>query len=218
MRSYDLHPLLEKRKPTWLSLWSTQKSYSNSSEKWWHLDHNGKKCRLQQNWAGSGYFFSSFLKNWSIVNLQFCVTFMYTAKWLREVYLYIYISISVSIYIYIYELYFRHFSIIRCYIILSMVSLGTFWRSSQENFLAYSRTVKMAWCDFCLCGRELMIRTIGVDWILVLSFLHFISFFFQVEVRTPIISLSLIFCNLNMIYLKFRVFFCFGKCFSYFIF
>ena len=48
-------------------------------------------CSRSEQVLGTS-FFRLFKKNWSIVNLQCCVSFMYTATWLRKVYL------SISIY------------------------------------------------------------------------------------------------------------------------
>ena len=60
--------------------------------------------------------FSFFFFNWTIVDLQYCVSFRCTEKWFR----YIYIHMDIWIWIYMYILFFRFFSIIGYYKILTI--------------------------------------------------------------------------------------------------
>ena len=64
--------------------------------------------------------------NWSIVDLQYCISFRYTAKWFS----YIYMCVFVCVYIHVY---FRLFSTIGYYKILNIVPY-TFWVLSTFLF------------------------------------------------------------------------------------
>jgi len=67
------------------------------------------------------YLFKTILKNWSIANLQCCVSFRWAAKWFR--YIYIWYIHTYKMYSFFYKnvFFFRFFSIIGYYKILTVV-------------------------------------------------------------------------------------------------
>ena len=60
-------------------------------------------------WYGHSLFLkANFYFNWSIIDLQCCVSFRYTSKWVSHTHTHIYICIYIRIYIYIFHILFPY--------------------------------------------------------------------------------------------------------------